>query len=75
MALRIVKYAYDHCSQLIGVIRFAVSLLQSVVMDPVFWDHALQVTACAPPSKDCIPKESNRLGATGVHSEACVPPA
>ena len=27
-----------------------------------------------PPSKDCAPKESNRLGATGVHFGACATP-
>ena len=35
MALGIVKYAYDCSSQLIGIIWFAVSLSQSVVVYPL----------------------------------------
>ena len=40
-----------------------------------------QIIACALPSEDCAPKESNRPGATGVHfgpvppqNTACAPP-
>ena len=35
MVLWIVKHAYDRSSQLIGVIWFAISLSQSVVVDPI----------------------------------------
>ena len=32
--------------------------------------RAPKMTACAPPSKDCAPKEINGLGDTGVQIEA-----
>ena len=37
MALEIVKYAYDHSSQLIGVIWFAVSLFPVSLLGQLVW--------------------------------------